>query len=41
MDCAVSQEALSALLDGEAPGVEEAELERHLAECLGCRAWRE
>ena len=41
MDCAVSQEALSALLDGEALGVAAAELEEHLAGCLGCRAWRE
>jgi predicted anti-sigma-YlaC factor YlaD len=41
MDCTVSQEALSALLDGEALGVDESELESHLEGCSGCRSWRD
>ena len=32
---------MSALLDGEAPGVGRAEVEQHLAGCPDCRAWRE
>jgi predicted anti-sigma-YlaC factor YlaD len=41
MDCELAREALSALLDGEAPGVGRAEVEQHLAGCPACRAWRE
>jgi predicted anti-sigma-YlaC factor YlaD len=41
MDCTVAREGLSALLDGEPLGVEPAELERHLATCPDCRAWRD
>jgi predicted anti-sigma-YlaC factor YlaD len=33
--------AISALLDDEPPLVDRSQLERHLAECVHCRAWRE
>ncbi len=41
MNCQSAREAVSALLDGEAPGVGRAEVEQHLAGCTDCRAWRE
>ncbi len=41
MDCAVAREAVSALLDGEDPGSDTGEVDRHLADCTECRAWRE
>ena len=41
MNCETAREAISALLDGEAPGVHLALLEAHLAQCAACRAWRE
>jgi predicted anti-sigma-YlaC factor YlaD len=37
MDCSVYQEALSARFDGEAMGVEEEQLNRHVAGCESCR----
>lgn len=41
MDCIAAREAISALLDGERPGVGDAWLESHLATCAACRDWRE
>jgi predicted anti-sigma-YlaC factor YlaD len=41
MDCETAREAVSAELDGEAPGVPPAGLDEHLARCAACRAWRE
>jgi len=39
MDCEHIREALSARLDGEDPGVDEARLDQHVAGCAGCTAW--
>ncbi len=39
MDCDRFQEALSARLDGEDPGVADAALDRHVMGCSACRAW--
>jgi predicted anti-sigma-YlaC factor YlaD len=41
MDCETTRLALSAALDGEAPGVDLTELDGHLENCADCRAWRE
>jgi predicted anti-sigma-YlaC factor YlaD len=41
MDCETAREAISAQLDGEAPGVPAAGLDEHLAGCAACRDWRE
>jgi len=41
VNCDAAREAISALLDGEAPGPELSELEEHLAGCLACQRWRE
>jgi predicted anti-sigma-YlaC factor YlaD len=41
MNCESAREAVSALLDGEAPGVGRRAIEHHLAGCTDCRAWRE
>lgn len=41
MDCVSAREAISALLDGEHPGVRGSRLDSHLAACAACRAWRE
>ena len=41
MNCDSARIAISALLDGEPPLVDRSQLERHLAECVHCRAWRE
>jgi predicted anti-sigma-YlaC factor YlaD len=41
VNCSVAREAISATLDGEAPGVASSELSRHLAACADCNAWRE
>ena len=38
--CASYQTAISALVDGEEPGVELALVERHLARCAACREFR-
>jgi len=40
VDCQRWREAISAQIDGEDPGLAEAGLERHLAECPSCRAWQ-
>ena len=37
MDCDRCRAAISAKLDGEDPGLPDATLESHLAECAGCR----
>jgi predicted anti-sigma-YlaC factor YlaD len=37
MDCPTWREALSAMLDSEAPGVDESLVEAHLRRCPGCR----
>jgi predicted anti-sigma-YlaC factor YlaD len=39
--CDRFREALSARLDGEPPGLPEADLEAHLAGCPACRDWQE
>jgi predicted anti-sigma-YlaC factor YlaD len=41
MRCDTIREALSARLDGEAPGLEEATIDDHLATCGACVAWSE
>ncbi|GEM_PF-232352 len=41
VNCEEAREAISALLDGEAPGAEAAELAEHLGGCAACRHWRE
>jgi predicted anti-sigma-YlaC factor YlaD len=41
MDCATAREELSALLDCEPARVERQALDAHLADCPGCRRWRE
>jgi predicted anti-sigma-YlaC factor YlaD len=41
MECEAAREAISALLDGEHPGVERSALDAHLASCAACRFWRE
>jgi predicted anti-sigma-YlaC factor YlaD len=40
MQCAQIRVALSAITDGEEPGVGRAEVAAHLAGCEECRAWR-
>ena len=40
MDCETAREAISAVLDREPSGVDERELETHLATCSACHAWR-
>jgi predicted anti-sigma-YlaC factor YlaD len=39
MSCTQIRDALSARLDGEDPGVDEADLYAHLAGCAGCRSF--
>ncbi|TQS43596.1 zf-HC2 domain-containing protein [Cryptosporangium phraense] len=39
MQCAQIRIALSALADGEDPGIDRAVVDTHLAECAECRAW--
>lgn len=39
MACDPYREALSALLDGEAPAVDPAEVDAHVRCCAGCAAW--
>lgn len=41
MDCEHVREAVSARLDGEDPGVDDARLDQHVAGCTGCTAWAE
>lgn len=41
MTCDVWQAALSAISDGEDPGVEQRLLDGHVASCLGCQAFRD
>jgi predicted anti-sigma-YlaC factor YlaD len=41
MDCYEAREAISALIDGEDPGVAAEEVDAHLASCAGCRSWQE
>jgi len=41
VDCETARDAISALLDGEPPGVERSALDAHLAGCPSCRSWRE
>jgi predicted anti-sigma-YlaC factor YlaD len=41
MDCYRAREAISALIDGEDPGVADDALQAHLAACQGCRAWQQ
>ncbi len=40
MDCEIARDAMSALMDGEDPGVEPEVLEAHLQGCDRCRSWR-
>lgn len=39
MDCQPFREALSAIIDGEDPGMAWDDLQRHLADCGVCRRW--
>jgi predicted anti-sigma-YlaC factor YlaD len=39
MRCTRFREAVSARIDGEDPGLPTREIDAHLAECPGCRAW--
>jgi predicted anti-sigma-YlaC factor YlaD len=39
MRCDTIREAISARLDGEAPGLDESTIDAHLAECRACVAW--
>lgn len=39
MPCDTFREALSARLDGEAPGLDDADVDRHLRTCRACTAW--
>lgn len=41
MDCESIRTAISAGLDGEAPGVPGGVVDEHLAGCAACRAWQE
>ena len=41
MNCQRYREAVSALLDGEDPGISAELVDRHLAACGRCRAWRD
>jgi predicted anti-sigma-YlaC factor YlaD len=41
VNCEVTKEAISALLDGEVPGVTVVDVDRHLESCHDCRSWRE
>lgn len=41
MDCDLARTALSAMLDGEEPGVDQRLLERHVAGCGPCADWSE
>lgn len=41
MDCERAREAISALVDGEDPGVLRAAVDAHVDRCPGCRAWHE
>jgi predicted anti-sigma-YlaC factor YlaD len=41
MRCSRYRQALSARIDGEAPGVDDAALDAHVATCDECRAWVE
>lgn len=38
--CAQFREAMSAGLDGEEPGIADAQIDAHVAGCAGCEAWR-
>lgn len=40
MRCDQVREGISALLDGEDPGIEPAALDQHLQSCPGCRRWQ-
>lgn len=39
MECTRCQEALSARIDGEDPGIATGALDAHLARCAACRSW--
>jgi len=41
MECATAREALSAVLDGEDPGVDPVALDEHVARCPACLAWHD
>ncbi len=41
MHCDRVREGVSALLDGEDPGIEPAALDQHLESCPGCRRWQD
>lgn len=41
MRCDRVREGISALLDGEDPGIEPAALDQHLQSCPGCRRWQD
>jgi predicted anti-sigma-YlaC factor YlaD len=41
VDCERAREAISALVDGEDPGVLLAAVDAHVDRCPGCRAWHD
>jgi predicted anti-sigma-YlaC factor YlaD len=41
MECDRGREAISAMIDGEDPGVPDGALEAHLADCEACRGWQQ
>jgi predicted anti-sigma-YlaC factor YlaD len=41
MRCDTIREALSAMVDGEDPGLDDTAVEEHLATCAGCQTWAE
>jgi predicted anti-sigma-YlaC factor YlaD len=41
MDCETAREVISAMADGEDPGADSGDVDRHLAGCGACRAWRD
>jgi predicted anti-sigma-YlaC factor YlaD len=41
MECERAREAISALIDGEDPGVPDGALDAHLAGCAACRGWQQ
>src|SRR5579862_3781274 len=41
MDCVTAREAISAMADGEDAGADRGDVDRHVAQCAGCRAWQD
>ena len=41
MDCSAARAAISAVIDGEDPGLPREDVDAHLARCAGCRSWQQ